>query len=153
MTNPDLKHLVRHLQQILDKRLDAVVLFGSRARGTSQHESDWDLLIVVHDLPTSPLQRWQWFHKQTDQLPPDTDILLKTPEEWYAHLSSLTLDVALDGQILYDAHGRMHRFLEKTRDTIQKAGLYREFYHGHYLWRTASREKHWYKRLQEALGV
>ncbi len=153
MTRPDLNHLVRHLQRTLGERRDAVVLFGSRARGEARPESDWDLLVVVQGLPRSPLKRWRWFLEQAGRPEPGVDILLKTPEEWYTHLSSLTLDVALDGQILYDAHGRMTRFLERVRQSLQKAGLRREFRRGHYLWRSSSHEKPWYERLQEALAL
>ena len=42
MAHPDLDYLVRHLQQTLGERLDAVVLFGSRARGEARPESDWE---------------------------------------------------------------------------------------------------------------
>jgi predicted nucleotidyltransferase len=41
---------------------DAVWLFGSRARGTAEPDSDWDLLVVVPDsradVATDPLAGW-----------------------------------------------------------------------------------------------
>ena len=43
---------------------DGVWLFGSRARGTAQPESDWDLLVVVPDAiaergATDPMAAWE----------------------------------------------------------------------------------------------
>lgn len=57
MNEPDLRTLIEHIHCHLGQCLDAAVLFGSRARGEANEESDWDLLIVVEDLPRSPLGR------------------------------------------------------------------------------------------------
>ncbi len=154
MNEQNLHRLVEHLQQILGDRLDAVVLFGSRARGEGRADSDWDLLIVVRDLPRSPLKRWRWFRQKVEPPLLDVDIPLKTPEEWYEHLSSLTLDIALDGVILYDAPWRMHRFLEKIKRALKEAGLQRERVQEGYLWRdvATSAKETWYKRVQGVLA-
>jgi predicted nucleotidyltransferase len=43
---------------------DAIWLFGSRARGTAEPDSDWDLLVVVPDAvaeggATDPMAAWE----------------------------------------------------------------------------------------------
>ena len=116
MNEQDLHRLVEHLQQTLGERLDAVVLFGSRARGEAHPESDWDLLVVVQGLPRSPLKRWKvWLQVAPEPWRTLADPLLYTPEEWYGRVVPLTLDIALDGRVLYDARGRMQRFLASVR--------------------------------------
>jgi len=51
--------VVRALQQGLGKKLVAVVLFGSRARGDAKEESDWDMLVIAEDLPERQMERYR----------------------------------------------------------------------------------------------
>jgi uncharacterized protein len=44
----------------LGDKLIAVVLFGSRARGDANEDSDWDLLLIARDLPERVLRRHLW---------------------------------------------------------------------------------------------
>ncbi len=108
------------------ERLVAVVLFGSRARGDARPESDWDLFIIAKGLPDRPFQR-QIALKRA--LPPEwrgkVSLIAKTPEEFEEHLSSLFLDIAVDGIVLYDPYGYMASRLEKLRRLLRRAGLYR----------------------------
>ena len=53
-------------------------------------------------------------------------ILAKTPEQFHGAVSSLYLDVALDGQILYDPRGFAVSRLGALRRAIENLGLYRE---------------------------
>jgi hypothetical protein len=39
-------------------RVDRIILFGSRARGDAQSDSDMDLLIVLHEPPTGETQEF-----------------------------------------------------------------------------------------------
>lgn len=49
---PDaLTDVVTALKQGLGDHLVAVLLFGSRARGEAHAASDWDLLVIAHNLP------------------------------------------------------------------------------------------------------
>lgn len=118
---------VRALQRAFGQRLWAVVLYGSRARGDSHDESDWDLLVLVEDLPAGTLSR----HIEIKRaLPPScralVSILAKTPAELDTGLPSFMLDVALDGIILYDPSGYAAERLESLRRVIHRAGLRRE---------------------------
>jgi hypothetical protein len=53
-------------------------------------------------------------------------ILAKTPEQFHGAVSSLYLDVALDGQTLYDPRGFAASRLGALRRGIENLGLYRE---------------------------
>ncbi len=48
---------VEALRAALGERLVAIVLFGSRARGDSTADSDWDLLVIAEGLPERTLER------------------------------------------------------------------------------------------------
>ncbi len=77
-----LNQVVEALKQNLDDRLIAVVLFGSRARGEAQEESDWDLLIIARHLPPRPFQRHRYLKGMLPAIWRGcVSLLAKTPEE------------------------------------------------------------------------
>ncbi len=118
---------VAALQAALGDCLVAVVLFGSRARGEAHEASDWDLLVIAEGLPERLFDRHLFLKRF---LPPSccgaVSLIAKTPEEFESYLASLYLDVALDGQILYDPREYARQRLASLRQLISKAGLYRE---------------------------
>lgn len=122
-----LGQVTQGLREALGDQLRAVVLFGSRARGDYHPESDWDLLVIAGCLPQRPLERYQALKRA---LPVGTRgsvaVLAVTPPEFEARVSDLYLDIALDGQILYDRKGYASTKLTELRRIIDKAGLYRE---------------------------
>jgi predicted nucleotidyltransferase len=96
-------HVVGALVNGLSGRLVAVELFGSRARGEGSETSDWDLLVIAENLPAKTFDR-NLYLRQLVLLEwrGRVSMLAKTPEQFHGAVSSLYLDVALDGQILYD---------------------------------------------------
>ena len=99
----ELSMVISALRQGLGDKLVAVVLFGSRARGDATEVSDWDLLVIAWDLPSSFFQR----HLQLTALLPVewrgwVGLLARTPAEFEARISSLMLDIYLDGVVLDD---------------------------------------------------
>lgn len=122
-----LSEVVRCLNEQLGHNLLAVVLFGSRARGEAGEASDWDLFIISEGLPARTLARYR-FVKSC--LPPrqrgGISILAKTPSEFESALPPLYLDIACDGQILYDPTGYMQRKLRQIRLLIRRLGLVRQ---------------------------
>lgn len=118
---------VQALRSALGQRLVAAVLFGSRARGHAHDASDWDLLVIAEQLPERAFER-HLFLKRV--LPAScrgaVSMLAKTPTEFESRVPSLYLDIALDGQILYDPQGYAAARLAALRRLIQEAGLYRE---------------------------
>lgn len=122
-----LKQTVTALQAALADRLVAVVLFGSQARGDASQDSDWDVLVIAEALPEKSFERHMFVKRL---LPPAwrgaISVLAKTPSEFEAHLPSLYLDIALDGQILYDQRRYAAGRLADLRRLIERAGLHRE---------------------------
>ena len=122
-----LKQIVMALQTALADRLVAVVLFGSQARGDASQDSDWDVLVIAEALPEKSFERHMFLKRL---LPPAwrgaISVLAKTPSEFEAHLPSLYLDIALDGQILYDPRRYAAGRLADLRRLIERAGLHRE---------------------------
>jgi predicted nucleotidyltransferase len=126
---------VHALQQGFGEKLVAVVLFGSRARGDSRAESDWDLLVIARDLPQRQMERYR---KNKQMLPPTwrgrISILAKTPDEFESALPSIYLEIALDGLILYDPEGYAAFQLQKWRRLIQSKDLRREKRGREFIW-------------------
>ena len=121
------RHVVRALMNGLSGRLVAVVLFGSRARGEGSETSDWDLLVIAEGLPAKTFDR-NLYLKQLIPLEwrGRVSMLAKTPEQFHGAVSSLYLDVALDGQILCDPRGFAVSRLGALRRGIEHLGLRRE---------------------------
>jgi uncharacterized protein len=127
--------VVQALQQGLGKKLVAVVLFGSRARGDAREESDWDILVIAKDLPERQMERY----RRTKEILPQkwrgrTSILAKTPDEFEAVLPSLYLEIALDGLILYDPQEYAGIQLQKLRRLIKSKDLRREKRGKDFIW-------------------
>jgi predicted nucleotidyltransferase len=131
-----LQEAVEPLRQGLGNNLVAIVLFGSRARGEATEASDWDLFVLARQLPLSPLQR----HMQLTTLLPikwrgQAAILARTLTEFESHLSSLMLDLALDGIVLYDPEGYAAQRLAALKRLIANRGLYREQVGRDFIWK------------------
>lgn len=84
---------------------DDVLLFGSRARGTADTDSDWDLMVILPDDASEslldPVLSWETQHGSGVH----ADILLSLRSEFLADMSvvnSLAREVARDGVGLID---------------------------------------------------
>jgi predicted nucleotidyltransferase len=131
-----LGEVVEALRQGLGERLAAVVLYGSRARGDARADSDWDLLVIAEDLPRGVMDRQQFFAQALwKHCRIAVSILARTPQGFESHLPSLYLDIALDGQILYDPQEYAARKLATVHQLIGRLGLYRERTEAGDLWR------------------
>ena len=62
-------------------------------------------------------------------------LLARTPAEFDAGISSLYLDIALDGQIIYDPQDFGAQRFSFLRDLIRRKGLYRQRTPAGDLWR------------------
>ena len=124
------------LQESLADRLVAVVLFGSRARGEAAPDSDWDLLVIAEELPSGALSR-RLFLKGL--LPPAcrgaVSIIARTRAEFDSHISSLYLDLALDGKVLHDTAGYAAGKLGRLRVLLARSELTRERLASGYQWK------------------
>jgi|SRR5919106_3600554 predicted nucleotidyltransferase len=115
------------LANALGNRLVAVVLFGSRARGDARPWSDWDLLVIAEGLPENPFDRQMFINRVLfGKCDGGVSVVARSPQEFESHVSSLYLDIALDGRVLYDPAGYVAERLATLRRLIEEAGLYRE---------------------------
>ena len=115
------RRAVEALRKSLGERLVGVVLFGSRARGDARADT------LAEDLPQNAFDRQLFFGRLLfSDIPGAITVVGKTPREFEAHLPSLYLDIALDGEILFDPSGFAADHLEALRRLIKGAGLYRK---------------------------
>ena len=66
--NPILKGFRAALNEIYGDRLERVVLFGSRARGDADEESDYDIAVFLRDLSNQPAEMNRLADLATDVL-------------------------------------------------------------------------------------
>ena len=77
LEDPVLKHFRAAVAKTYGDRLERVILYGSRARGDAQPDSDYDIAIFLHDMK----DRWA----EMDQLAQiETGILYDTGEVIHA---------------------------------------------------------------------
>ena len=101
---PPLHAAVERLRAVAP--VSRVILFGSRARGDNDQESDWDLcLLLDDDIPAgayTPSSMWQAVRDLG--LPIQVVPMRKSVFEDRRHdVNALAHDVARDGIILFDA--------------------------------------------------
>ncbi len=150
----EVKNLVEQLKNSIGKQLEAVVLFGSRARGDASPESNWDILVVVHNLPKSPIARQKWLIKLLGpHLNFPVEFHLLTPDEWYNRISPLTLEIALDGKVLHDSEGKTKEFLNRLRNRLNELGLVRKRSSDkEYIWVwQGDKPVNWFEKLMEVM--
>lgn len=121
-----LDEIVRHFRGLLGDRLVGIVLYGSRARGDERDDSDVDLFLLAEGLPDDVWERARLlrFRSATPGQPP-VAIRALTPEEYARDISSLDLDIAVDGRVLWDRAGFTASRLALIRKRLDEAGHYR----------------------------
>lgn len=83
-------------------RPELIVLFGSRARGDAHKDSDYDLMIVVHDGEDAEISR-KAANEVRSRLQLDVDILARTVSEYLRRQNDpgfLDWLVAREGRVL-----------------------------------------------------
>ncbi len=121
--------MVDALRDGLGDSLVAVLLYGSRARGSARPDTDWDVPVIAEDLPARVLER----HVPVKRLLPSSirglvSILARTPAEITAAvpLPALFHDIAMDANVLCDDRGFAEGWLRTARHDIEARGLHRE---------------------------
>jgi predicted nucleotidyltransferase len=67
INDPILKRFRAALDEMYGERLERVVLFGSRARGDANEDSDYDVAVFLHDLKEGDLtHRWRELDRLAD---------------------------------------------------------------------------------------
>jgi len=104
--HPDeLQRVVRRIAHRIDPL--AIYLFGSRARGEADEDSDYDLLVVVpDDAPKERLWDRVWDAARSRQIAANPMIRLKSDFALYRHeVGSLSYEVEVDGIQLWPRTG------------------------------------------------
>jgi predicted nucleotidyltransferase len=100
--SPLLQEMVRRIRATAEP--DKIILFGSRARGDEQRDSDLDIFIIIEsDMPR--YKRAVPFYKALAGLGVSKDIVVYTPcevEEWKTASCSLVATVLREGRVLYE---------------------------------------------------
>jgi predicted nucleotidyltransferase len=85
---------------------EKVILFGSRAAGTPNADSDVDLLVIM-ETQTAPIQRAVAVKRACRPRFVAMDVLVKTPEEVATQLRQgnfLLRQIMEEGRVLYERH-------------------------------------------------
>lgn len=123
------------IEKIFKKNLRGIVLFGSYVRGETRASSDIDLLLVLSDnikIERGLYQIWddkitpilgEKYSPQFSHLPPSID-----------SISSLWLEVGLEGEILFDPTGVIKKHIYKIKNEISSGKYIRKMTYGHPYW-------------------
>ncbi|MDZ7290668.1 MAG: nucleotidyltransferase domain-containing protein [candidate division KSB1 bacterium] len=127
MTSAFKQNLIGSFKQHFGDDLVAVVLFGSQARGEAGPESDYDIFLLVKNLPARPVERLLFVRGAIAvKFAEKIAILARTPEEFESGFPSLYLDLAVDGIVLYDTDNYVTKKLQRIQEIIKQAGLERK---------------------------
>ncbi|RPI54938.1 MAG: nucleotidyltransferase domain-containing protein [Chloroflexi bacterium] len=102
VTDTLLKEITRRIVERFDP--ERIVLFGSRATGSSRTDSDVDLLVVM-DTNRPPIQRAIEVKRACRPRFVSMDVLVKTPQEMEARLergSFFLRQILEQGKVLYE---------------------------------------------------
>ncbi len=117
---------IQALRDLLSYDLIAVVLYGSWSRGEARPGSDVDLFVIAQNLPEHRFDRSRFMHQAVfGCCPLPVSISAKEPAQFEGHFPPLYLDIGLDGVILYDTNDYISQKLDRIRQLIEEAGLYR----------------------------
>lgn len=121
--------------KLFKHNLLGIVLFGSYVRGEPRKSSDIDLLIVLAkeiEIKRSLYHLWddKIEHKMGSIYSPQFTHLPKD----YNSISSLWLEVGLEGEIAYDPLGVIKKEIFKIKSEISSGKYRRKLTHGHPYW-------------------
>lgn len=99
--------IVRRIVQVIDP--EKVILFGSRARGDTRPDSDFDLM-VIKESNEPRYRRSAPLYTALADLPVEVEIMVYTPEEvrqWEAVEEAFATTAIREGRVLYEREGRL----------------------------------------------
>jgi predicted nucleotidyltransferase len=131
---PDfLRELINEVVEDFADKIQALVLYGSWARGQAGSSSDIDLLIVVSDevvVDRDLYSEWRTKRIGNHEVSP---LFVNLPSE-NEEVRGIWLEIALDGVVLFDRESRACRYLAKVRRLIASGRVKRKMTHGHPYW-------------------
>jgi predicted nucleotidyltransferase len=122
----DWQELAARYERAFGQDLRGVALFGSRARGTARADSDHDILLVTAGLSPDVFARARQIREPLRGFHPAAlQVLARTPDDFLKDVTPLHLDLALDARVIFERDGFLTEHLERLRELIHEAGLYR----------------------------
>ena len=99
-----LKKIIKEVVEKKSVRLVEVILFGSRAKGNSENDSDWDILVIVDRDLTQQERKEVWYsvYKELHKNFPEEsfDIIVKSKrvyEEERETVNTISNEAFLEG--------------------------------------------------------
>jgi len=135
-----LDSIVNCLKKAFGKKLLAVLLFGSRARGDQRPDSDYDMLILLDEYMTNPVKDYFSAYRALrpfrEMYMLDTTVTVISIDDFKASLTSpLILNALYEGIILYDARRVLTKAKKKLLDKLRSLGIERIKTEWGYTWR------------------
>lgn len=93
-----IEKVVRQLTETLP--IERIILFGSRARGDADIDSDYDFLVIM-DSDVKPLRRGLMARQKGLVPGVPMDFMVRTPEEWDRGFP-LKKEIASEGKIVFE---------------------------------------------------
>ncbi len=103
--DPTLKRIVEAIVEVLDP--DAIILFGSRARGDHAEDSDYDILVLKEGVKPEERRRLQWKIRLSALMEgiAGVDVIVQSPER-FEELKDLWhlvyYDIYREGVVVYE---------------------------------------------------
>lgn len=134
--------VVSPIEAVWGAEILAIILFGSHVRGEERESSDVDLLLILDDGVAVERDLYRVWDKEVapvlgDKYSPQFSRLPKETDR----VSSLWLEVALEGHILYEKDPRVRKRLTELKGKIASGHYLRKFSHGHPYWVRRSNAK------------
>ncbi len=104
LNDPVLEEMVRRLREAFHP--ERIYLFGSRARGEADPDSDYDLLVVLRESPLPGYKRAQLAFRTLCGVGAPKDVIVLTRDEFQRKLTvvcSLPATVVREGKLIYAA--------------------------------------------------
>ena len=103
------------LENKFDTNFEGLILFGSYAKGTANDNSDLDLLLVLNELPQSPIKKFDLIRDIIMNLENKYKININviSIKKSNLKLSPLLIDIAEYAKILADRNNAVKKFFEK----------------------------------------
>lgn len=118
---------VKSLLSRFGEKLEAVVVFGSIARKEAAEQSDIDFFVVIRGLPKEPVRRRYIVYDALTSIlkksKRDNSVIEADAENIGRRITPLLVNIARDGIILYDKHGKIEDLFNRIRSAVKKAGL------------------------------
>jgi len=116
------QRFVEALKEKMGRRLLAVALFGSVARGEANEQSDIDLLVIVDDQPSVALQECLSVRRQVEPYPLRRISPIVTTVGRLRQNFLILLDILDHGITLHDPEGVLSDLLARLKSRLEEWG-------------------------------